>query len=152
MAVTAGDHQHRVTAHGARGLKATNELVTRVEGLSSLAVEILESDNPIEVGTEICYEVRITNNGSKTETDIKLVGVVPDQMESQNATGPARSKAEGKEVVFEPLPKLDPGADAIYRITLQATAAGDARFKAKLTSASVTEPVVEMQSTRVYQD
>ncbi len=152
VAVSPGEHHHKLTALGARGLKANSEITTRVEGLSSLALEILESDNPVEVGTEVCYEIRVINNGSKTETDIKLVAVIPDQMMYKNASGPARSKEEGKEVVFEPLPKLDPGADAIYRVTVTAASAGDARFKAKLTSAGVSDPVIQMMATRVYQD
>jgi hypothetical protein len=120
--------------------------------VSSLALDIQGSDNPVEVGAEVCYEVRIINNGTKTESDAKLVAVVPDQMEFKNANGPARSKLEGKEIVFEALPKLDPGAEAVYRVTLMAKAAGDSYFRARVSSANITEPLAYVNLTRVYQD
>jgi uncharacterized repeat protein (TIGR01451 family) len=152
VAVEPGEYQHQVTAHAARGLRASNGILTRVEGVSTLVLEVKESDNPVEVGAETTFEVRITNNGSKTENDIKLVAVVPDQMQFKSATGPTRFQQQGKEIVFEPLPRLEAKGDSVFRVTATATSPGDARFKAQLTSASVSEPVVEMQSIRVYQD
>ena len=60
---------------------------------------------------------------------------------AQPASGPTGFKVEGNEIVFEPLPKLAPRADAIYRIQVKCTAAGIAHFKARMTSAILTESV-----------
>jgi uncharacterized repeat protein (TIGR01451 family) len=152
VATNPGEHHHQVTAQAARGIKVNNDVKTRVEGASSLLLEIVDTEDPIEVGAETSYEIRVTNTGSKTESDIMLVGIVPDKMQFKNATGPTRFQKKDNEIVFEALPKLEPKADAIYRITVKATAAGDVRFKAQISSASLTEPVVEMESTRIYQD
>jgi uncharacterized repeat protein (TIGR01451 family) len=152
QAVNPGEHHHKASAAGARGLRAESELTTRVEGLSALLLEMVDTEDPIEVGGDTAYEVRITNTGSKTETDIKLVATVPDKMEFKNAQGPARCHEEGKTIVFDPIEKLAPRADAIFRINVKALEAGTVRFKIQVTSTNLVEPVIKMEATRIYAD
>ncbi len=131
---------------------ADSELTTHIEGLSALMLEMVDTDDPIEVNSETAYEVRITNTGSKVETDIKLVANIPDKMEFKSATGPARFHEEGKTIIFEPLEKLAPKADAIFRINVKALEQGTVRFKIQMTSTNLTEPVIKMEATRIYSD
>lgn len=152
VAINPGEHRHHVTAQGARGLRVDTEIMTRVEGLPAMLLEVVDTEDPIEVGADTCYEVRITNTGSKTESDIKLVCTLPDKMVFKSAQGPVSFHEAGKEVVFESLPKLAPRADAIFRVNVKALAAGDVRFRAQITSANLVEPVMEMESTRIYED
>lgn len=152
MAINPGEHRHHVTAQGARGLRVDTEIMTRVEGLSAILLEVVDTEDPIEVGSDTSYEVRITNTGSKTESEIKLVCAIPDKMVFKSATGPVTFHEAGKEIIFDVLQKLAPRADAIFRVNVKALAPGDVRFKAQITSASLVEPVIEMESTRIYED
>ncbi|MFO0845041.1 MAG: hypothetical protein U0797_22065 [Gemmataceae bacterium] len=152
QAVNPGEHEHKATAVGARGLRAESKLQTRVEGLAALLVEMVDTEDPIEAGADTAYEVRITNTGSKTEENIKLVATVPDKMQFKNAQGPVRYQEQGKTIVFEPIPALAPRADAIFRINVKALEAGTERFKIHVTSANLTDPVVKMEATRIYSD
>jgi uncharacterized repeat protein (TIGR01451 family) len=146
-------HLHqKAAATGARGLHAHAELATRVEGLSALLVELVDTEDPIEVGSETCYEVRVTNTGSKPETDIRLVATVPDQMEFKSAEGGMCHAEGGKALVFDAVPTLAPRAEALFRIHVRALQAGTVRFKIQLTSGSIVEPVIKMESTRIYAD
>ena len=108
IAVNPGEHHHKVAAQAARGLKAENEALTRVEGLSAILLEVVDTQDPIEVGADTSYEIRITNTGTKTETEIRVACTIPDQMTFKAAQGPVRFVEQGKVVVFEPLPKLAP--------------------------------------------
>jgi uncharacterized repeat protein (TIGR01451 family) len=152
QAISPGDHRHKASAVGARGLRADSELVTHVEGLSALMVEMVDTEDPIEVGGDTAYEVRITNTGSKTENDIKLVANVPDKMQFKNSQGPVRYREEGRMVVFEPIEKLAPRADAIFRINVKALEAGTVLFKIQVTSANLPEAVLKTEATRIYAD
>jgi uncharacterized repeat protein (TIGR01451 family) len=152
QAVNAGEHKHKATAVGARGLRAESELMTHVEGLAALMVEMVDTEDPIEAGGDTAYEVRITNTGSKTETDIKLVATVPDKMQFKNSQGPVRYREEGKMIYFEPIARLAPRADAIFRINVKALDAGTVRFKIQVSSATLTEPVIKEEATRIYAD
>jgi uncharacterized repeat protein (TIGR01451 family) len=151
-AVIPGKHVHKASAAGARGLHAEGEFATNVEGLSALGVELVDTEDPVEVNGETAYEVKISNTGSKTETDIKLVAEVPPQMQFKNATGPVRYTVDGNKVVFEPLDKLAPRVDAVFRINVKAVEAGTVRFKIQVTSANLVEPVIKMEATRIYAD
>jgi uncharacterized repeat protein (TIGR01451 family) len=151
VAITPGEYRHQVTAQGARSLQDAKDFLTRVEGLSAILVEVVDTDGSIEVGAVTAYEVHLTNTGSKTETDLKLVCVIPEQMQFQEAKGP-RASQQANNIIFEALPTLAPRSTAKYRITVKAVAPGDVRFKALLTSATQKEPVVEMKSTRIYDD
>jgi uncharacterized repeat protein (TIGR01451 family) len=152
QAVNAGEYRHKATAVGARGLRAEAEKMTRVEGLAALMVEMVDTEDPIEVGGNTAYEVTITNTGSKTEENIKLVASIPDKMQFAGAQGPVRYHEEGKTVVFESLEKLAPRANAIFRLNVKALDAGTVRFKIQVTSANLTDPVIKMEATRIYAD
>ncbi|HTK78735.1 MAG TPA: hypothetical protein VL371_25985, partial [Gemmataceae bacterium] len=152
LAVNPGEHQHKVLARASRGIKDETVLITRVDGLSSILMELVDLDDPIEVGAETSYEIRITNTGSKTETDVKLVCVVPDKMQFKSATGPAKFQQSGNEIVFEPIPRLAPRADAIFRVTVKTTAAGVVHFKSRITSTLLVDPVTKEEATRIYSD
>jgi uncharacterized repeat protein (TIGR01451 family) len=152
VAANAGEFRHHATATAARGLKVESELTTRVEGLSALLLEVVDTEDPIEVGNDTSYEVRVTNTGSKTETDIRLTVAVPEKMQFKGAQGPVRYHEEGKTVIFEPVAKLAPRADAIFRLNVKALSPGDVRFKVQVTSTHLVEPVIEMEATRLYSD
>lgn len=147
-----GDFTHAVAATGARGVKAEKAVATKVEGLSALGMEVADSDDPVEVGSDTTYEVRVTNTGSKDETDVKVVCTIPTQMAFKAADGPGRFEVKGAEVVFDPVKRLPARGDVIYKVTVTAKAKGDARFKATLTAGDLTEPVIRQESTRVYSE
>jgi uncharacterized repeat protein (TIGR01451 family) len=157
QAINPGEFVHKASAIGARGLHAESMCKTAVEGLSALLIELVDTEDPIEVGGDTAYEIRITNTGSKEESDIKLIATVPEKMafkgvQGSGTHGQARYREEGKLVVFEPIDKLAPKADATFRINVKALEAGTVRFKLQVTSASMTEPVVKMEPTTIYSD
>jgi uncharacterized repeat protein (TIGR01451 family) len=152
LPILLGEHRQQIVAQAAHGLKAEIETKTKVEGLAAIVTEVVDTEDPIEVGAETTYEVRIINTGSKDDTDLKLVCTVPDKMEFKTAQGPTPFHAEGKKIVFNALPQLSPRADALYRITAKGVAAGDVRFLVQVTSANVVEPITRTESTRIYAD
>jgi uncharacterized repeat protein (TIGR01451 family) len=154
VAVNPGEHKNTATVVAARGLKAQGEVSTRIEGLPALLMELVDLDDPLEVGAETSYEIRVTNTGTKTETNLQLTCTVPDKMEFRGAKGAAgcNFKQEGKEIVFEALPKLAPRADAIYRVKVRGLEPGDMRFQARMKADGLTVPVLKEESTKVYGD
>ncbi|MBV9122878.1 MAG: DUF11 domain-containing protein, partial [Planctomycetes bacterium] len=105
VAINPGEFHHKVSAQAARGLKVDQDVITNVEGLSAILLEVVDTEDPIEVGADTSYEIRVTNTGSKTETDIKMVCTIPDKEQFKGAQAPVRYHEQGKEIVFEPLPK-----------------------------------------------
>jgi uncharacterized repeat protein (TIGR01451 family) len=154
VAAGTGDHKHQAVARAARGLQTQAEIATHVEGLSAIQMELVDLDDPVEVGADTAYEIRVTNTGSKTETNVQLTCVLPEKMEFRGAKGAGgcRHKVEGREIQFEALPRLAPRADAIYRVNVRGVAPGDVRFRALIRADGLSEPVHREESTKVYGD
>jgi hypothetical protein len=148
----AGDFAHK--GHRERGSRTSreNRIESKIEGLSAVAMEVTDSDDPLEVGTDTTYEIRIANTGSKDETDVRLVCTLPAQLKFKGARSPGKFDIVGNEIVFENLPKLPAKTEVTYKLTVTAVAKGDARFKATMTAGGLSEPVVKQESTRVYSD
>jgi uncharacterized repeat protein (TIGR01451 family) len=149
-ALQPGNFKHQMTASAQRGLKQEAEVATAVEGIAALMLEVVDVDDPVENGSDTTYEVRVTNQGSREATDVEIHALVPKEMTIKTGEGPVKYRLEGQEVIFEKLPRLAPRADAVYRIHVKANGAGDLRFRVRMTSASLTDPVIEEESTKVY--
>ncbi len=154
IAAHAGNWEHRLRASAERGgrLEVERRLTTRVEDISALLLEVSDSDDPIEIGKETVYEIVVTNAGSKTESDIKLVCQLPEQLSFRAAQGPARYQASGNSIVFEPVAALAPRGELVYKITTRAHAPGQVHFQARLTGAGLSEPITRTEGTRIYAD
>ncbi len=154
VAINPGEYHHKAVVTAARGLKAEGELVMRVEGLPALLMELVDTEDPVEVGKDTAYEIRITNTGTKTETNLQVTCTLPEGLELRGVKGAfgCAMKQEGRDLVFAPLPKLPPRADAIYRVQVRCLAAGDLRFQARVRADGLSQPVLREESTRVYGD
>ncbi|MCE9530904.1 MAG: DUF11 domain-containing protein [Planctomycetes bacterium] len=152
LAATQGEFTHKITAHASRGMKVDQELKTAVEGLSAILMELVDVEDPVEVASDTAYEIKVTNTGTKAETDVKLVCTIPAQLKLKNIQSSQKYDVVGNEIIFQPLSRLAPRADVVYKLTLTAVAKGDARFKASLTTSSLVEPVVKIEPTKVYGD
>jgi uncharacterized repeat protein (TIGR01451 family) len=152
LPTSAGQKLHRVQATAEQGLEAESQLTTSVEGISAVLLEVVDVDDPVEVGTETAYEVRIVSQGSKSSTNVRLIAEVAPGIEILGSDGPTAGEVHEGKIVFEPLAQLGPGVDAVYRIRAKGTRAGDQRFKVALTTDQMPNPVREEESTRVYAD
>lgn len=154
IAAHAGVCEHRMSACSERGgrIEVERRLTTRIEDISALLLEVSDSDDPIEIGKETVYEVVVTNAGSKTETDVKVVCTLPEQLGFRAAQGPARYQAQGNTVTFEPVAQLAPRGELVFKVTARALAAGQVHFQTRLTGAGLTEPIMRTEHTRIYAD
>lgn len=152
QAVGLGAFRHKASAAAAHGLHAESEVATRVEGLSALQLEVRDTEDPVEVNGETAYDVRLVNSGSKTETNVRISALLPDKLSFQGARGPVACHAEGQTLLFDPIASLAPRAEVTFRITVKAAEAGTAAVKVQVTSADITDPVIKVETTRVYSD
>jgi uncharacterized repeat protein (TIGR01451 family) len=149
-AKTAGDLVNRVLAQAKDGEQGQGETVIRVGGLPALRLEITGRDSQVEVGAETVYEVRLANQGSGPSTGVQLQAIIPVAMQALSAEGPAAYRIQAGQLVFEPLPKLEPGAEARFRIHVRCQTPGDWRFQVQMTSEQSRLPLCKEEGTRVY--
>jgi uncharacterized repeat protein (TIGR01451 family) len=138
-----------------RGVTARGECYTSFSaGGSSVHVEIDTSANPVEVGGTCVYTVRLLNQGGDPANKVALTIELPAQMQFVKVQKKPIDFAanERGQIIFQPLVALASGATAEYVIEVQAVKPGDARFRALLTTETLTKPLVTEESTRVYVD
>jgi uncharacterized repeat protein (TIGR01451 family) len=158
-AAEAGEVRNQATAAAEEGPPVQAEAVTRFKGVSALLVEVVDTDDPVEVGAETSYVITVTNQGSVPATNIRITALVPPEMTLTRARGPADNKLgkaipEGQILIYEPLKALAPGATVKYEVFVKAKTPGDARFQVEVTADQLKAggPVHEEESTFVYED
>ncbi|MEK7776241.1 MAG: CARDB domain-containing protein [Planctomycetota bacterium] len=141
-----------VTAKAPCATSATVTLTTRVQGISAVLLEVIDLEDPIEVGNNDTYEIVVTNQGSDTGTNIKIVCTLEAQMQYVSSTGPTAGtiSADGKTVTFAPLSTLAPKAKSVWTVVVKAVGTGDIRFKASMTEDRLGRPVEETEATNFY--
>lgn len=133
-----------------RVLEAKTETAVRSEGLAAVRFEVLDLDDPVEVGKEAVYEIRVMNQGTGACSNIQLVAATAEGTEYKGSSGPTQIKAQGQHLVFEPIATLAPKGEVVYRVKVKGTMAGDLRFRVQLTCDQVRTPIVKEESTRFY--
>ena len=138
------------TVIGGSGTSAQTQCDTRSKGVAAILLEVVDIEDPIEVGKEINYEIKVTNQGSATGTNIKLTCTLPESQEFVSATGATTVQADGRTVTISALPELAAKASAAWRLVIKAIKTDDARFKAELTSDQFQNPIEELEATQQY--
>src|SRR5205823_6580475 len=101
-----GDAKVLIKSKAQAGLSDQREETLTIEGLAAINFQLSDVNDPIEAGGQTTYEVRVTNQGSKAASNVRLVALLPPEMKALSAEGPVRYKVEGQRVVFEPLKQL----------------------------------------------
>ena len=113
----------------------------------SMLVEAVDDPDPILVGNTTTYTVRITNQGSGDLTNIKTSGAFPKELAPVSAQG---GTVNGQIVTFSTVPRLASKQSIEFKVTARGVSEGDARVKFTFTEDSLTSPVIEEESTRVF--
>jgi uncharacterized repeat protein (TIGR01451 family) len=124
--------------------------------------EVVDSVDPVKVGGETVYEVKVRNTGTAADQNLLLECRLPGGMTLVKVSGPADylervgidftgpgPHRTTSTVTFEPLPELQPGAEVVFRVKVKAGAAGVGVFRAMLTSDHLTTPVSKEEPTTV---
>jgi uncharacterized repeat protein (TIGR01451 family) len=141
----------RIAAVAERGVTAECRETIQVDGVAALLFEVSDLNDPIEVGGETVYTIRVLNQGSKEALNVQVVASLPGEMQVLAVEAPTRYEAAGA-IQFQALPRLGPKAEAIYRLRVQGNAPGDQRLRVQLTSDEIRTPITKEESTRVLGD
>lgn len=147
-----GDHAHKIEAAGENGALASTSVPTKVDGAASLVVEIRDLEDPVEVKAQTTYEVTVRNDGSKPASAVALTCELPAGMELVSADGPTTAVVERGLLIFKPISSISQGDSQTFRVKVTSAVAGNLRFRTRVSSASVTEPLVSEELTKFYAD
>ena len=152
MPVEAGNHTIRLVSFDDSGAKAEKEQPVQVEGIVAMYFEVADLQDPIEVGSQTLYEIRVVNQGSKEATNVQLAARLPLGLRAVAAEGPTpQGQASQPDVIlFQPLQRLAAKADVTYRIRVEGVQPGDLRMQVQVWTDEIEKPITKEESTRVY--
>jgi uncharacterized repeat protein (TIGR01451 family) len=133
------------------GMQAQDKAPIEIRGLPAFRLEVYDLDDPVEVGANTTYKIEVTNQGSLPGNKVQMSCTVPPQMKVVKVDGPTKATTVGQKVLFPPVESLGPKETVTYSIEVQALKAGDVRFVAELRSETLSAPVIEEESTNIYE-
>lgn len=124
---------------------------TSVQGIPALLLEVVDTEDPIQIGQTEKYYITVTNQGSAPDTNIVVEVGFEDNFDYVSSSGPTQAKAaNAKSVKFGALASLQPGQKATWEVIAKAKSEGDHRTSVKITSDVLTRSVDETESTHIY--
>jgi len=150
--IAAGEQPLTCTVRDELGLGDDQRLAIQVEGISALHFQVADTRDPVAVGTETTYEIRVVNQGTKEATNVQVMVILPEGLRPLAGEGPTNNTINGSEVLFGKLPRLPAKAEAVFRVRAQAIAPGDQRIRVQILSDDIRLPITKEESTQVYSD
>lgn len=152
MPVQAGGQRITAAARSNDGPSDQAIHVCQVEGLAALSFHVADSEDPIEVEGVTEYVIRVANEGTKAASGVRLAATLLGDLQPVEAEGPGRHRVENLAIEFEPLAKLGPGEEAVYKIRARGQRAGHQRVQVQLVSDDQPTPITKEEVTSVYDD
>jgi uncharacterized repeat protein (TIGR01451 family) len=149
--IGAGRYSSSATARAECATPVSASCSTQVSGIPAILLEVVDVEDPIQIGDDETYVITVTNQGSAPGTNIKIVCTLEENQQYVSSSGATRGTARGRQVIFEPIRSLAPKNKATYRVVVRGVSPGDVRFKVTMTSDQFTRPVEETESTNLYE-
>ncbi|MGQ0627425.1 MAG: hypothetical protein ACT4PL_04905 [Phycisphaerales bacterium] len=124
---------------------------TNVIGIPALLLDGVDDPDPVLVGDNVTYTLRVTNQGFANLTNVKLACTMDKNMQFVSASGPTGAgTANGMAISFPVIPVLAPKETRVYTIVIKSTGEGQVSFRAEASSTEITVPLIKSETTNFY--
>ena len=131
--------------------QVTASAQTEYIGVPAVLLEVVDVEDPIEVGDKETYVITVTNQGTAADTNIRITCVLEANMDYVSSSGDTKGAVDGRTVTFAPLATLGPKAKATWKVVVKAVKTGDVRFSVSMQSDQLKRPVAENEATNIYE-
>lgn len=123
---------------------------TRIKGIPGVLLEVVDLKDPILVGGEVQYIIRVLNQGSEPLTHLRLAGRLEPGQRFLSGVGPSPVQASADGFTLAPLEILQPQQEVRWQVAVKAEQAGDFRLKVEMRVDQMPRPVEETEATLQY--
>ena len=145
-----GTLQVTATATGTCAGQVSTACQTEIAGIPAILLEVVDLEDPIEVGKNVTYEIRITNQGSAPATNVRITCQLEEAQQFVSVSGIQIAQRQDRTIVMEPIPSIEPKQTYTFRVTVKALKAANVRFHVRMISDQLKRPVEETESTNQY--
>ena len=120
-----------------------------------MQIEHYDTEDPIAVGEETTYIIKVRNEGLKTVKNINLIDILPQEVSFVKAnvvgvTKEVKKTIDGTRVIFDTIETLAPGKELIFKILVKAEKAGDLLNSVKIKCQDFTKTITKQEATTSY--
>jgi uncharacterized repeat protein (TIGR01451 family) len=118
VVVPAEPGEQRIRVEGKADLRLEHafEQPVLVETLSEIQFSVADTADPIEVGSETTYEIKLQNRGHGPPPKCGSRSNSPAELTPTGGDGPTALAVRGQQLVIEPRARLAPNGQAAYRV------------------------------------
>ncbi|MBN1507336.1 MAG: DUF11 domain-containing protein [Sedimentisphaerales bacterium] len=124
---------------------------TIVTGIATSRLDLIDLEDPVEVGATTTYVVTVTNEGSAADRNVRIACILDEKLQYVSSAGATAGSLMGRTVSFAPLHTLEPKAKATWRVVVKGVRQGDVLFKTTMYTGELALPVEATEVTRIYQ-
>ncbi len=147
---TSGTLRNTASARAFCADAVTDSCETVFAGIPAILLEVIDVEDPIEVGDTETYVITATNQGSAPDTNIAMTITLESNWKYVSSTGATVGTISGNTLTFAPLKSLAAKQKAEWRVIVRAVSEGDTRFKVTMNTDELKRPVEETEATNVY--
>ncbi len=140
------------SARVGRTLEAKAEGAIKAEGVPALRFEVIDVEDPVEVGKEAIYEIKVVNQGTAPCTNVLVAATLAEGTSATGANGPTQARGQGQQVTFDSLATLAVKQEATFKVKVKGGVAGDQRFRVQVSCDQIRTPVSREESTRFVKE
>lgn len=148
----AGPQNIKFEAVADRNLKSSTMQELQIEHLVDIFIDIDDVIDPIEIGGNTSYRVRVANQGTQTAGNVQIQVDFPAGLQPTAVDGSLRNEIRGQQVLFEPITSLRPGDEIGVTIRATGKSSGDHRIAVNMKTEGRVTPVTKEETTKVYAD
>jgi hypothetical protein len=119
-------------------------------GLLAVLLEVIDLEDPVEIGATTTYVITATNQGSLAGKNVTITCKLEDTQQHVSNSGATKGTVTGQTIKFAPLPSLAPKDTATWKLVIKAVKVGDVRFSVQMDEDQLTRPVNETEATNQY--
>jgi uncharacterized repeat protein (TIGR01451 family) len=146
-----GDVMATATASAYCAEPVTDSIKTIVTGIAAPHFEVVDLEDPVEIGDTTTYLITVTNEGSAADNNVRITCMLDDKLQYVSSAGATAGSIMGKTVSFAPLRSLEPKNKATWRIVVRGVQSGDVRIRASMHTDQLALPVEQTEATHIYQ-
>ncbi len=148
-AANSGNFAFEASTAGACAEPAKTACSVVIQGVNAILVEVVDDPDPIQVGEQTTYTIRVTNQGGGMDLrDVTVKAILPAGIDPASASN--AGQISGKNVTWAPVPGLALKQTLTYTVVGKATATGDQRLEVQVTTRGRQTPITELESTTTY--
>ena len=145
-----GQAEFKSAAAGKRTGSVSSQCGTRVFGIPAVLLEVIDLADPILVGKDVVYVIRVLNQGTLPLTNVKVIASVESGQRYLSGTGASEVSQQDELITPAPIPLLNPKETVEWQIVVKAETAGDVRFNVGLLADQFNRAIMETEATFQY--